>query len=304
MQRQIKNRVISRVQVLQTKIVMVRGAWSFWSVLTPVVLGASILQSCSSSGDGLDASPSGSNTKNTVIHGRNGQDGTNGLNGANCFDAPGTTDLNGDGVINVQDCRGPAGRDAENTEWKLLAESHSFTRAGEIFIDDDGIRHYISSNHNNQKIDSFMSPWPETAPVELIFIANNRHGNFCVGGAGAVLTWNPFQATNATCSDVRVNGASGTNIPAISNSTPSTLGTWIRLIANDSVLIDCPSQSFDRNPPPGAPGIRGFHDYWKVTCHYSKTLGDWNGDLTRLRVQQVHANGTASGTWEWKILYR
>lgn len=46
-------------------------------------------------------------------NGMNGRDGTNGTNGVNCYDGL-TIDLNGDGVINRLDCRGPAGANGTN----------------------------------------------------------------------------------------------------------------------------------------------------------------------------------------------
>jgi len=64
-----------------------------------------LLSACSS---GPEESPSSSNNTNNVRT-LTGQSGSDGRAGANCYDAPGVTDINSDGRININDCLGAPG---------------------------------------------------------------------------------------------------------------------------------------------------------------------------------------------------
>jgi len=67
-------------------------------------MAALFLSACSS---GPEVNPSTKNENQTKIV--SGQSGTDGSAGANCYDAPGVTDINSDGRLNINDCLGAAG---------------------------------------------------------------------------------------------------------------------------------------------------------------------------------------------------
>jgi len=295
----------------------------FYSI-TIVAISCAFLSGCNSEDTETPTSQNNS-TGTSGQNGSNGTNGRNGTNGADCFDAPGITDRNGDGQIGVADCVGPAGPQGvqgpagpsgdAGTNFKLLAKGSNFTRAAEhTFMPGSVVQTWLNNtsayNNNNQHIDIVESGWPTQEPNEILFVVRNLHQEFCAGGSATNGGNTPadFNRTTGTvgtafCTDHRVTP--GTNGEAL----PSNVGItgarnyWIRLKLNGSPMMNCYGQSDIGRQVPGSPGVLGLKDYWKVSCHYMKgTGGDWNGSLTSLVVQEVSRSGLSS--WDWEIYYR
>jgi hypothetical protein len=255
----------------------------------------------------------------------------NGKNGANCFDAPGMTDLNSDGRIDVRDCRGPQGvpgpaglpgASAEVGSWKLLAKASNYSRVAEYELSKDGVSPWYSpaKEHNNPEggVPDFvpqvsLADWPQKDVKEVLFVVRNLRDfsafddrieanqhqtqiGFCVGGGADFPPQNP---KNATCIDRRWRPDSQgrpTNYNAIVRHF--SLDRWVRLTIDGSIMNQCDDPHMPRSPGKDV-GSWGHSTWWDVYCTY--TLSP-EKKITKLSVQEVaRVRGTA---WQWEIYYR
>ncbi len=193
---------------------------------------------------------------------------------------------------------------AANT-WQLVAAGTNYTEGAEYTLTSTGLTNLrVMSPFSGQRIDTSVFNWPSATATQIKFRVKSLTDAYCVGGNGVVTlgTGDPAPV-NAQCTEYSYTG-NATGTPVL-NRNQIIADNWIRLSINGSKRNTC-TNTFQNNPLPGFPGMRGYVSHWGVECLYSGggPAGlDWQVPITSLTVEEADYSPDPS-IWHWEIWAR